>query len=74
MLLTITAAIAFTLYWVEFAELYVKFRLNFRPFNCSVCLAAWVGLALYFLPIEVSEAVCAMFIPGCLAPLIQKYL
>lgn len=63
------AGIFFAIFFTEIHRFHIKWKLNFRPFNCSSCLAAWVSLALYFIPVAV-EPVFYMFSAGALAPII----
>ncbi|TSA65732.1 MAG: hypothetical protein D4R41_00630 [Sediminibacterium sp.] len=68
----IITAICFALFFTDIHQLHIKWKLNFKPFNCSSCLAAWVGLVLYFCPVWVVTIMSYMFIAGYLAPIINK--
>ncbi len=46
--------------------------LNFKPFNCSSCLAAWVALLLLFLPDIFTQVTFYMFTAGVVAPLARN--
>lgn len=74
MILTILAAISFALFFVEVHQLHIKCKLNFKPFSCTSCLSAWVGLALFMLPDLFTNIVAVVFIPGVLAPIITKLM
>lgn len=60
LLLKILAAGLFSYYFIEMARFSKKWRLDFKPFNCIVCLPAWIALALYFLPFYVTEIIIVM--------------
>jgi hypothetical protein len=59
-LLNIFASALFSFYFIEMARLHLKLNINFKPFNCLVCLPAWVALALYLLPMYVTEIIIVM--------------
>ena len=68
------ASVTFTLYFVTFAQLYKKFKLNFKPLNCEVCLPFYVALVLLFCPEIVSEIVIVLFGGGILTALIARLI
>jgi hypothetical protein len=70
----ILAAISFALFFVEIHQLHIKWKLNFKPFSCTSCLGAWVGLILYILPEIFTNIAAVMFVPGVLAPIITKLM
>lgn len=70
----ILTAICFSLFFVEIHRFNVKWKLNFKPFNCASCLAAWSALALYLLPQIVTEIAFLMFVSGVAAPLVDKFM
>jgi hypothetical protein len=59
-ILNILAAGLFSFYFIEMARFHKKLKLDFRPFNCLVCLPAWVALALYLLPMYVTDVIIVM--------------
>jgi hypothetical protein len=65
----IITAICFALFFVEIHRFNVKWKLDFKPFNCGSCLAAWTALALYLLPTIVTEIAFVMFVSGVAAPI-----
>ena len=65
----IITAICFALFFVEIHRFNLKWKLDFKPFNCGSCLAAWTALALYLLPKIVTEIAFVMFVSGVLAPI-----
>ena len=70
----ILAAKFFSFYFIVQNEFPRKWKINFKPFNCTLCLTAWVGLALYLLPIQVTDAVICMFGAGVIAPFFRNFL
>jgi hypothetical protein len=70
----IITAIFFALFFVEIHRFNVKWKLDFKPFNCGSCLAAWTALALYLLPNIVTEIAFVMFVSGVAAPLADKFI
>jgi hypothetical protein len=70
----ILAANLFTFYFITQSRLNEKWKLNFKPFNCPLCLTAWVGLLLFLLPNIVTSGVLAMFGSGVLAPYVKNFL
>jgi hypothetical protein len=67
----IIAALMFSIFFVEIHRFDQKWKLDFKPFNCASCMAAWIALALYFLPVEVTEIMAYMFTAGSLAPIMR---
>jgi hypothetical protein len=70
----ILAANFFSFYFIVQNEFPRKWKINFKPFNCTLCLTAWVGLALYLLPIQVTDGVICMFGAGVIAPFFRNFL
>ena len=68
----ILAAIFFSFFFTSFHKFHQKWKLDFRPFNCSSCLASWVALTLFFLPDIVTQCVLTMFGAGVLTPLFVR--
>jgi hypothetical protein len=73
-LLNILASALFSYYFIEMGRFPLKWKLNFKPFNCLVCLPAWVALALYMLPIEATEIIIVMFASAILAVLFKTLM
>lgn len=74
LLLNIIASALFSYYFIEMGRFPLKWKLNFKPFNCLVCLPAWVALALYMLPIEATEIIIVMFASAILAVLFKTLM
>lgn len=67
----IISAISFSIFFTEIHRFQDKWKLNFKPFNCASCLAAWVSLVLFFIPDHLLNIFSVMFISGLLAPVIN---
>ena len=65
----IIASICFALFFIEIHRFHDKWKLNFKPFNCSSCLASWTALALFLLPQIATDIMFVMFVSGVLAPI-----
>ena len=74
MIKVLIASVTFTLYFVTFARLHIKFKLNFKPLNCEVCLPFYIALILLFCPEIVSEIVIVLFGGGILTALIARLI
>lgn len=70
----IIAAICFAIFFVEIHQFHRKLKLDFKPFSCTSCLAAWTGLALYLLPTICTEIMMYVFLPGLFAPILSKVI
>lgn len=71
---TILAANFFSFYFITQNRFPEKWKLNFKPFNCTLCLTAWSGLVLYWLPDFVGHSVLAMFGAGVISPYFRNLL
>lgn len=74
MIKVVMASVLFSLYFITFSKLYLKFKLNFKPFNCEVCLPFYVALVLLFCPESISEIVIVLFSGGIIAALISRLI
>jgi hypothetical protein len=70
----ILAANFFSFYFIVQNEFPRKWNINFKPFNCTLCLTAWVGLTLFWLPDWTTDAVVCMFGAGVIAPFFRNFL
>jgi hypothetical protein len=70
----ILAANFFSFYFIVQNEFPRKWNINFKPFNCTLCLTAWVGLSLFLLPDLITDAVVCMFGAGVIAPFFRNFL
>lgn len=70
----ILAANFFSFYFITQNRFPFKWGLDFKPLNCTLCLTAWTGLALYLLPDVVTHATIAMFGSGVISPFFKNFL
>jgi hypothetical protein len=70
----ILAANLFSFYFITQNNFPVKWKLDFKPINCTLCLSAWVGLALFLLPTYATNLTLCMFGAGALSPFIRNFL
>lgn len=59
----IIASICFSIFFVDIHRFYMKWHINFKPFNCASCLAGWTALFLLFVPVLVKPMI-VMFVSG----------
>ena len=70
----ILAANLFSFYFITQNEFPKKWKLDFKPFNCTLCLSAWIGLLLFLLPIYATNLTLCMFGAGAISPLFRNFL
>jgi hypothetical protein len=73
-LLTAAAATTTAIYLIVFANWHNMLRINFKPFNCALCLSVWVYILFSFLPSYVALNSLYACLAGCSAAIIQKIL
>ena len=74
MYITILASFLFAYYFVNVAKIIyrikkvwvIPFEKRMKPFDCVTCLSVWVAVALWFMPIEVSQFLAVVFGAGFL--------
>lgn len=71
--LIILTANVFSFYFISQGQFHKKWHLDFKPFNCSICLTAWAGLGIYFLPEFLQYPVLALFGSGFIAPFFRNF-
>jgi len=75
LLLKIVIASLFSVFYIiDMARLPEKLNVNFKPFNCNMCLSVYVAIALYFLPVMVTNCVLVAFVAGVSAPLFRNLM
>jgi hypothetical protein len=70
----IIASICFSLFFIEIHRYPERLKLNFKPFNCGSCLAAWTALILFLSPKIVTDIFFIMFVSGVIAPLSRNLM
>lgn len=68
--MNLLAGVMFAIFFVEMHKFHVKWKLNFKPFNCTSCLSAWCTLLLYFIPNDIVMPIALMFTAGVVAPVV----
>lgn len=74
MIQIIITSICASLFINDIHNLPYKWKVNYKPFNCGSCLAAWIAPILYFAPELVLNLISLMFIAGFFAPIISKLI
>lgn len=70
-LLEITGAVMFSIYITEISG--IGRKIGFKPFTCSLCLAAWTAILLHLFPFLAVWFV-VVFTSGVVSPVIIKIL
>lgn len=63
-----------TFYLLHQARFPEKLQLTFPPFNCDICMSAWIGLGLYTAPALIQYMLLALFGSGLVAPFFRNFL
>jgi hypothetical protein len=75
LLLKIVIASLFSVFYIiDMARLPLRLKVNFKPFNCNMCLSVYIAIALYFLPVMVLNCVLVAFVAGVSAPLFRNLM
>jgi len=74
MILSILTAICASLFINDIHNIPIKWKVNFKPFNCGSCLAAWIAPIHYFSPELIQHITSCIFIAGFLTPIISTYI
>jgi len=75
LLLKIVIASLFSVFYlIDMARLPEKLKVNFKPFNCNMCLSVYVAITLYFLPVMVTNCILVAFVAGVSAPLFRNLM
>lgn len=70
----IAASILFSFYFIEQTRMPEKLRLNYKPFNCIICLPFYISTILFFSPIHITNFVLTVFGSCVIAPFIRNFL
>ena len=74
MIQIIITSVCASLFFITIHNLHRKWKLNFKPFSCGSCLAAWVGVVLYFSPKLVLDVASVLFISGFLGAIVETLM
>lgn len=69
----ITISVLFTFWFIYQSRLAEKLKLNFKPFNCDICLPFWVSLVLYWLPLDIINVFFCALISAVFTPFIKNF-
>ena len=70
----VIASLFFVFYFIDMARLPEKWKLNFKPFSCNMCLSVYVAIILYFVPVMVLNCVLVASVSGVIAPLFRNLM
>lgn len=70
----VSAAVLFTVWFITLNRFPERWNINYKPFNCEMCLSAWVAIALFFLPTITTEIALVMFSASIAAPLFRNFI
>ena len=74
MIQIIITSVCTSLFFNSIHNLHRKWGINFKPFSCGSCLAAWVGGVLYFSPKLIVDKASVVFISGFLGAIIETLM
>ena len=74
LLKVVIASLFSVFYLIDMARIPERFKLNFKPFSCNMCLSVYVAIALYFMPVMVLNCVLVASVSGVSAPLFRNLL
>lgn len=61
-------------YFIDMGRFPEKWNINFKPFNCHMCLAFYIGVVYYFLPLVLLNMLLVCFASGVSAPLFKNLM
>jgi hypothetical protein len=70
----VIASLFLVFYFIEMTRLPEKLKLNFKPFNCNMCLSFYVAIILYLVPIFVLNCILVASVSGVAAPLFRNLM
>jgi hypothetical protein len=70
----VIATLFFVFYFIDMARLPERWKVNVKPLNCNMCLSVYVAIALYFLPVMVTNCILVAFVAGVSAPLFRNLM
>jgi hypothetical protein len=71
---TVVASIFLVFYFIDLTRLPEKWKINFKPFNCNLCLSFYVAIILYLVPVFVLNCVLVASVSGVIAPLFRNLM
>jgi hypothetical protein len=76
-MLTIKITLAVLLsvfYFIDMGRFPEKWRINFKPFNCHMCLSFYLAIVYFWLPAVVLNMLLVAFASGVAAPLFRNLM
>lgn len=70
----VIASLFSVFYFIDMARLPERLKINFKPFNCNMCLSVYVAIILYLVPTMVLNCVLVAFVSGVSAPLFRNLM
>ena len=71
---TILAVILTVFYFIDMGRFPDKWKINFKPFNCHMCLSFYLAVVYYWLPAELLNMLLVAFASGVAAPLFRNLM
>jgi hypothetical protein len=68
------AAILSAVYFIEMARMHKALRIDFRPFNCLMCLSTWLALGFQFVPSFALTYIIVSCLAGALVNPIKNFI
>lgn len=61
-------------YFIDMGRFPEKWNINFKPFNCHMCLSFYIAVVYYFLPPVLLNMLLVCFASGVSAPLFKNLM
>lgn len=61
-------------YFIDMGRFPEKWKINFKPFNCHMCLSFYLAIVYYWLPPVVLNMLLVSFASGVSAPLFKNLM
>jgi hypothetical protein len=71
---TVITSIFLVFYFIDLTRLPEKWKINFKPFNCNLCLSFYVAIILYIIPVWALNCVLVASVSGVIAPLFRNLM
>lgn len=70
----IFAVLLSVFYFIDMGRFPEKWKINFKPFNCHMCLSFYLAIVYYLLPVFILNAILVAFASGVTAPLFRNLM
>lgn len=61
-------------YFIDMGRFPEKWKMNFKPFNCHMCLSFYLAICYYLLPVFILNGILVAFASGVSAPLFKNLM